>query len=107
MLNLRKPADFQNSIELYPLEMMLKAKVLLFDDIGVSDISDVYLRDLTFLLDERIDKNLITIFTTNLSQKELEEKLNARIVSRILFNADVIAFEGEDRRLKTTKYFTN
>jgi DNA replication protein DnaC len=63
------------------------------------------LRDLTFVLDERIKKNLVTIFTSNLKKSELKEKLNERIVSRILYNCDVIIMQGEDKRSITTNYF--
>lgn len=107
MLNLRPPQDYVNSVILYPLEMMLRAKVLLFDDVGVSDVTDAYLRDFTYIIDERIEKGLTTIFTTNLKKEELKEKLNERILSRLLFNTDVVVFTGKDRRLDTTKYFKN
>lgn len=107
LLTLRKPEEFSNSITLYPLEMMLKVSVLLYDDIGVSDVSDAYLRDFTYIIDTRIKKGLTTIFTTNLKKEELKEKLNERIVSRILFNTDVIVFKWEDKRLQTTQYFTS
>jgi DNA replication protein DnaC len=78
---------------------------LLFDDLGVSDVTEAYLRDFTYMIDERIEKGLITIFTTNLKKSELQEKLNERIVSRVLFNTDVVVFSGEDQRLKTTQYY--
>lgn len=103
MLILRKPEDWQCSLTNYPLEMMIKCKLLLYDDIGVSDNSEAYLRDLTFVLDERINKWLDTVFTTNLWKKELENKLNKRIVSRILMNSTVITMEGEDKRIKDLK----
>ena len=105
-LILRKPDEYTNSIESYPLEMMLRVGVLMYDDIGVSDVSDAYLRDLTFILDERIEKNLINIFTTNLKSQELKERLNERILSRILLNTDVVVFTGKDRRLQNTNYFS-
>jgi len=105
MLTLRKPEDYKSGLDNYPLEMMLRVKVLLYDDIGVSDTSEAYLRDFTFIIDERIKKGLTTIFTTNLKQDELKEKLNERIVSRILFNTDVIVMDGKDRRSETTNYF--
>lgn len=105
MLVLRTPEQWQSPITHYPLEVMLRCRVLLFDDVGVSDTSDAYLRDLTFVMDERIKKGLPTIYTTNLTQDELTKKLNERIVSRMLYNTDVVVFKGEDMRLQTTQYF--
>lgn len=105
MLCLRSPEDWQTPFTMYPLEMMLRCWVLLYDDIWVSDTSDAYLRDLTFVLDERIKKWLPVIYTTNLTKEELQKKLNERIVSRVLFNTDVVVFKWEDKRLATTKYF--
>lgn len=105
MLVLRKHEDWMDKITNYPLEMMLKCALLLYDDLGVSDVSDAYLRDFTFIVDERIKKGLPTIFTTNLTKDELQQKLNERLVSRVLYNTDVVVFTGEDRRLPTTKYF--
>lgn len=105
LLILRSAQEWQSSLAEYPLELMLRVKVLLYDDIGVSDVSEAYLRDFTYIIDERIKKGLTTIFTTNLKRDELKAKLNERIVSRILFNTDVIIFDGEDRRLKTTNFY--
>lgn len=104
-LSLRKPTETWSNIESYPMEMMIRSWVLLYDDIGVSDATEPYLRDLTYILDKRIDRKLPTIFTTNLKKDELKEKLNERIVSRILYNTDVVIFQGDDRRLETTRYF--
>lgn len=104
-LVLRKPEDYGTGLEYYPLEMMRRCEVLLYDDIGVSDTSDAYIRDLTYVLDERTNKKLPIIFTTNLKEKELTEKLHERIVSRMMMNCDVIAMTGEDRRKKTSKFY--
>ena len=105
MIILRRPDEWQSPITLYPLELMLRCQILLYDDIGVSDTSEAYLRDLTFVLDERIKRGLVTIYTTNLTRDELKKKLNERIVSRMLYNTDVVVFKGEDLRLKTTQYY--
>jgi len=105
-LILRSKKDWESPITNFPLEMMIRSKLLIYDDIWVSDASDAYVRDLTFLLDERIEKWLITIFTTNLSKDELQNKLNERIVSRMLYNSDIVIFTGEDKRLETTKVYS-
>jgi len=106
LLVLRKPEDYSTDLENYPLEMMLRVDVLLYDDLGVSDTSEAYLRDVTYILDERIKKQRRTIFTTNLKQSELRERLNDRIVSRVLYNCDVIGMMWDDRRMTTTQYFS-
>lgn len=106
MMIMRKHEDYATPITMYPLEMMLRCWILLYDDIGVSDVSDAYIRDLTFVIDSRMNKAMPTIYTTNLTKKELQEKLDERIVSRMLFNTDVVAFSWEDKRLATTNYFT-
>ena len=96
-----KPHD-SNSIDAYPLEFLLRCEVILFDDIGVTDTTDAYIRKLTYILDERAEKWKKHIFTTNLSEQELKTKLNERIVSRILANATVIVMTGPDRRRDNT-----
>lgn len=106
MLVLRRPQDWQSSLESYPLEVMLRCWLLLYDDVGVSDVTEAYLRDFTFIIDERTKQWLPTIFTTNLTRAELKKKLDERVVSRMLFNTDVVAFTGEDKRLETTKFYT-
>lgn len=105
-LTLRTAKDREISIIKFPLEMMIRSKLLIYDDIWVSDATDAYIRDLTFILDERISKWFITIFTTNLNKEELQSKLNERIVSRMLYNSDIVVFTGEDKRLKDTKIYT-
>ncbi len=105
-LILRSSQDYEVGLEFYPLEMMRRSKVLLYDDIGVSDVSDAYIRDLTYVLDERIKQWLCTIFTTNLTGVELENKLNERIVSRVLYNADIVVMKWHDYRKNTTKTYS-
>ena len=106
-LILRTQKDWEISISKFPLEIMIRSKLLVYDDVWVSDASDAYIRDLTFVLDERINKWLPIIFTTNLSKEELKTKLNERIVSRMLYNADIVVFEWEDKRLKTTEVYSS
>lgn len=96
----------ESSYDNYPLEMLIRCEVILFDDIGVTDVTDTYLRKLTYILDERQQKGRMNIFTTNLSAEELQEKLNERIVSRLLHNTIVVVMEGEDKRRATTEIVT-
>jgi len=103
-LRLKKPEERQSKITEFPLEMMIKVPVLLYDDIWTSDTTEAYLRKLTFVLDERIERNLITLFTTNFTCEGLEKKLNERLKSRIYFNTDTLDIIWKDLRdLSTNK----
>lgn len=102
---LRAPIDWQTWIEFYPMEIMIRSQLLFFDDLGVSDGSEAYIKNLTFMLDERIERWLTTIFTTNLSMPEIEKKLDERIASRVLLNTDIIVMKWDDRRKATSRIF--
>lgn len=104
-LRLRDPIDWQTGLEFYPLEILVRSKLMIYDDLWVSDSSDAYIRNLTFVLDERTKKWLTTIFTTNLPASELEKKLDQRIVSRVMLNADIVKMSGDDRRKQTSRVF--
>lgn len=93
----------ESSSDGYMLEKLLRCEVLLFDDIGVTDTTDAYLRKLTYLLDERSEKGRRNIFTTNLTAKQLENHLNERIISRILHHTVIVEMVGPDRRRASTE----
>jgi DNA replication protein DnaC len=64
--------------------MAIKVKVLFFDDIWASEnVSEAQKTKLKFILDEREKKELITIFSTNLSALEIEKLYWKRIKSRV------------------------
>jgi|GEM_PF-2776037 len=90
MLKLRRNDEYYTSIDRFPLEMMLRVDVLFYDDLGYSDTSDAYVRYLTYILDERMKKNRINLFTSNFKESELKDKLNERILSRVFCNCDVV-----------------
>lgn len=97
-LRLRRADEWQNSVTCFPLECILKAWIVLIDDLWVADVSDAYIRKLIFMLDYRADRELPTIFTTNLSPLELEEKLDPRIKSRVYRNAYFLEVKWDDLR---------
>jgi len=93
----------------YPFEMCVRAKVLFFDDLWASEnISSPQKTKLQYILDMREAKNKITIFSTNLTPKEIWEMYWERIKSR-LFNwkhwkgLTRIEITWEDRRRENIK----
>ena len=100
-LVLKKEELWQQTIEKYPLEKMLKTHLLFLDDLWVSNNTDAYLEKLYFVIDSRVEKKKRFVITTNLTLDELKDKLWERIVSRLLLETDVIMMKWEDRRVKS------
>ena len=78
---------------------------LILDDLGAEKASAWVIEMLYLIIDkrERNGNNKI-IITSNLSIKELSEKLSDRIASRIKGMCEIIEFKGEDKRLKITPW---
>lgn len=69
-----------------------------FDDIGTQKNSEYSLEIWQNIIDTRLKNETKTIFTSNLSIKELSEKMSDRIASR-LASGTVFELKGNDRRL--------
>lgn len=71
---------------------------LVFDEIGSDKNTDWVVSQLHAIIDTRCNNMLPTIFTSNLSSKQLEEYLGKRLYSRILAANKVLYLEGDDYR---------
>lgn len=71
--------------------------LLIIDDIGSVKLTEAP-KDILFgIIDERYQNELKTMYTSNLSPKQLVEQVGERIMSRII-ESDVINLTGVDRR---------
>ncbi len=68
----------------YLLEVVMKTKVLIYDDLGTVEITKAFYPLLKSIFDYRLKHNLQTIFISNFSIEELQEKLDGRLFDRIL-----------------------
>ena len=75
------------------------SKLLILDDLGTEKSSDFAIQTLYMIINYRISNILPTIITTNLSLEEIEEKLNARIASRLCV-METVQVGGDDYRKK-------
>lgn len=88
----------------YMIELIKSKKVLLIDDLGAEKATDVVLEKLYTLFDYielYIRKGII--ITSNLSLKQLSEKLGDRIASRIAGNFKIKELKGGDRRVRVVR----
>lgn len=73
--------------------------LIIFDDIGAEKLTDWVAETFYLIINRRYEEMLPTIFTSNLTLKEMAEKIGDRTVSRIAEMCDVVKIEGEDKRL--------
>jgi len=73
-------------------------EILILDDIGAEKTSNWVEEQLYALIDIRYRMNRSTIFTTNLTVKDLECKIGSRSVSRIIDMTEGVRVDGKDWR---------
>jgi DNA replication protein DnaC len=76
---------------------MSKARVMVLDDLGAENVTDHSTSTLYAILSERINNQCVSIVTTNMSLKEINE-WDARIASRLAELAS-IKLPEVDRRI--------
>lgn len=77
------------------------ARILVLDDLGSSPLSEWALGRVGSLVNERWERERLTIVTTNLQPEPLKAAVGERIYSRLLDGATMLAMGGDDRRLAT------
>ena len=80
------------------LEYLIKAEVLVIDDIGTEKPSDWVAETLYNLVNSRYENTKTTIFTSNLELDELADKVDDKLASRITEMTDIIKSTGKDKR---------
>ncbi|HEY0323467.1 MAG TPA: ATP-binding protein [Pyrinomonadaceae bacterium] len=96
----------QNS-ELKVLEPVFQAEVLVLDELGASKPTDWVRDTMMQIINTRYNDRKMTIFTTNYgderarpSEETLEERIGARLRSRLYEMCKTVVLQGEDYRRK-------
>ena len=86
------------------LDRYTSCELLILDDLG-TEVSNQFTNSCLYMvLNERINKGLPTVISTNLTGKEIKARYTDRIASRILGDFKPMLFVGVDvRRLKLTE----
>ncbi len=80
------------------LAMVRRCKLLIIDDIGAERLSEWVSERLLGIVNERVNNQLSTIYTSGCSPEELVERYEGRLVSRIMGYSQVVHIIGSDRR---------
>lgn len=83
------------------LNRLISSKnLVIIDDLGAVPITDFDHANINSFIDTRYREELATIFTSNLSKKEMAEYIGERAVSRISEMCETVILRGPDRRTK-------
>lgn len=77
---------------------LLKAKLVVFDDLGVRNLSEYDMNNLYYLIDSRTANCQSCIFTSNLLPQQLREVLDPRLYDRIVNYAKRVVIYGGSHR---------
>ena len=83
------------------LQLLINTDLLVLDDLGSEFQTSFSETTLYNILNSRINLGLPTIISRNLSGKDLHQKYNDRIVSRLLSVYKLLLFVGHDIRQLT------
>lgn len=77
--------------------------VLCIDDLGAEKLTD-FVRQITyFIINEREERCLVTLITSNFSLADIDTQIDPRVSSRIAGMCKVLKFSGKDRRINNAK----
>jgi len=80
------------------LEVIQNADLLVLDDLGAEHNTEWSISKLFEIIDDREGKS--TVYTTNLSSKEMKAQFNERNFSRLMGGTEIVIMNGEDYRRK-------
>lgn len=92
--NITKPSEYVQYIK----DNVYKCDVVIWDDCGTKSATSFEHENLFSMIDSRINSGLSNIFTSNLTDSEMQQALGDRLASRICNNSYNIELKGADKR---------
>lgn len=82
----------------YIKDNVMDADLVVFDEIGTKALSQFEFENILSIVNARIDSGKSNIYTSNLTNDEMLEKLGERLFSRIVHNSSDVHIVGRDKR---------
>ena len=82
----------------YVQENIFKSDIVILDEIGIKAATTFEMEHLLDIVNHRIELGKSTIYTSNLTDNELQERLGDRLYSRIANSTYNIELRGQDKR---------
>jgi len=98
LLSLKDNIESRNEYVRYVKDHVLEADIVVWDEIGVKELTTYEHEHLLNLINTRLDMGKSNIYTSNLSGNELRLRIGDRLYSRVVRMSTDITFEGYDKR---------
>lgn len=92
--SISKPSEYIDHIK----SNFLSADLVVFDELAAKTNTEYEMDQLLNLINSRLDEGRSNIYTSNLTDMELEDKVGGRLASRILGLSTNILLKGKDKR---------
>lgn len=80
-------------------KVALTRNILFLDDLGTEKLTDFVRQIMYYIINEREQRQLLTVITSNFSLSKIDEQIDSRISSRIAGMCEILKFTGKDRRM--------
>ena len=91
--------NFDNPLSQEYKDSLLKADLIVWDDIASTKLSEYDHSQLLSYIDQRVLTDKANIYTGNMTTfNELQSAIGTRLASRVWRNSEIITFKGKDRR---------
>lgn len=98
LLSLKDSISNQNDYINHIKANILDADLVVWDEIGIKSLTEYEHENLLNLINARLDNNKANIYTSNLSNEELQKRFGERLYSRIVKLSREIIFSSYDKR---------
>ena len=77
---------------------MYDADLVVFDEVGTKSLTSFEHEHILSIINARLDLGKSNIYTSNLTDDELLNKMGDRLYSRVVNNSQNVVFVGQDKR---------
>ena len=99
LLSIKDAISNNNEYAKHIKENVLDADLVIWDDIATKNMTEFETENVLSIIDARINLGKSNIFTSNITNKELQLYVGDRLSSRILGTSEPIEFIGSDKRI--------
>ena len=85
------------------LDLIMDAQLLILDDLGTEYESKFYNSTIYNIINTRLNRNKPTIISTNMAFRQIAERYDERVVSRLTSMYTCLEFKGSDVRVQIAK----